>query len=62
MVRGPSGSEVRFKIEDPLTKKIHNVRLRRTLIKAPAVRSKLLNDDVGYLRIVNFQKDTRDEY
>jgi carboxyl-terminal processing protease len=61
MVRGPSGSEVRFKIEDPLTKKIHNVRLRRTLIKAPAVRSKLLNDDVGYLRIVNFQKDTRDE-
>ncbi len=61
MVRGPSGSEVRFKIKDPLTGKIHNVRLRRTLIKAPSVRSKLLTDNVGYLRIVNFQKDTRDE-
>ncbi|MHB8203537.1 MAG: S41 family peptidase [Desulfomonilaceae bacterium] len=61
MVRGPSGSEVRFKIEDPLTEKIHNVKLRRTLIKAPSVRSKLLSDDVGYLRLVNFQMDTRNE-
>jgi len=61
MVRGPSGSEVRFRIQDPLSGQTQNIRLIRTLIKAPSVRSKLLNDGVGYLRIVNFQKDTRDE-
>lgn len=61
MVRGPSGSEVRFKIQDPLTGDIKNVRLRRTLIQAPSVRSKLLGENIGYLRLVNFQKDTRDE-
>jgi len=61
MVRGRSGSEVRFKIEDPVTGRNHNVKLRRTLIQAPSVRSKLLSGDIGYLRLVNFQKDTRDE-
>lgn len=60
-VRGPSGSEVKFKVRDPLTQKIHDVRLRRTLIQAPSVRSRLLSDNVGYLRLVNFQKDTREE-
>jgi carboxyl-terminal processing protease len=61
MVRGPSGSEVSFRIQDPLSGQTQNIRLIRTLIKAPSVRSKLLNHGVGYLRIVNFQKDTRDE-
>ncbi|MGC8658568.1 MAG: S41 family peptidase [Desulfomonilaceae bacterium] len=61
MVRGPSGSEVRFRIKDPATEKIHDVKLRRTWIKASSVRSRLLNENIGYLRIVNFQKDTRDE-
>ncbi|MCL5126155.1 MAG: S41 family peptidase [Deltaproteobacteria bacterium] len=61
MVRGPSGSEVRFRIKDPVTEKIYDVKLRRTLIRASSVRSKLLNENIGYLRIVNFQKDTRDE-
>ncbi|MCX5872518.1 MAG: S41 family peptidase, partial [Deltaproteobacteria bacterium] len=61
MVRGPSGSEVRFKIQDSITGDIKNVRLRRTLIQAPSVRSKLLGENIGYLRLVNFQKDTRDD-
>ena len=61
MVRGRNGSEVRFKIQDPQTGDIHDVKLRRTMIKASSVRTQLLGNDIGYLRISNFQKDTREE-
>ncbi len=61
MVRGRNGSDVKFKIQDPQTGDIHNVKLKRTLIRASSVRTQLLGNNIGYLRISNFQKDTREE-
>ncbi len=61
LVRGPSGSSIRLRIMNHLTGKIHDLDLRRKIIKATPVKYTILNHGIGYVRIINFQKTTREE-
>ena len=58
MVRGPAGSNMSVTIRDPGSGHIRNITLRRRVIRIPPVRFAMLEDGVGYLRIVNFQEQT----
>lgn len=56
MVRGPVGKIITLKIDDRADGKIRIVKLRRNLIRIAPVRHKVLDNDIGYIRIVNFQQ------
>lgn len=61
MVRGPSGSLMTVVVESSRSNKARQLKLRRKIIKIAPVRSIMLSQRVGYLRIVNFQENTSDE-
>jgi carboxyl-terminal processing protease len=56
MVRGRVGERITLKIGDPGSNKVRRVVLRRSLIRISPVRHKILPNNIGYLRIVNFQQ------
>ena len=58
MVRGPAGSRVRFTVKDSETGRVEHVRVRRRTIRISPVRHVMLQQKIGYLRIVNFQRGT----
>jgi len=58
MVRGPAGSNMSVTIMKRGSGHIRKITLRRQIIRIPPVRFAMLNDGVGYLRIVNFQEQT----
>ncbi|MDQ7785740.1 MAG: S41 family peptidase [Desulfomonilaceae bacterium] len=58
LVRGPAGSGMSLTIRDEKTGRVGRLKLRRLVISVPPVRRTMLSDDIGYLRIVNFQHDT----
>jgi carboxyl-terminal processing protease len=55
-VRGPAGSLIHIKFLDPIAGKPKQIKLQRRIIKIPPVKSALLNGDIAYLRILNFQE------
>lgn len=61
LVRGPSGSLIKIKIKNHLSGEIRNLELRRKIIQAPPVKFSILNHGIGYIRIINFQNNTRVE-
>ncbi len=56
MVRGPVGKVITLKIDDRADGAIRIVKLRRNLIRIAPVRHKILDNEIGYIRIVNFQQ------
>lgn len=61
LVRGPSGSLIKMKVQNHLTGEIRNLEMRRKIIQAPPVKYTILNHGIGYIRIINFQTNTRAE-
>ncbi len=55
-VRGPAGSVIHIKFFDPRTGRQKQVKLQRRIIKIHPIKYTLLNNDIGYLRILNFQE------
>jgi carboxyl-terminal processing protease len=61
LVRGPAGSYMVATLRTASSGEVRDVRLRRKIIRIPPVRFRKLQSGIGYLRIVNFQRDTRDQ-
>lgn len=61
MVRGPSGSAMTILVESARNNKLRRLKMRRQVIRIAPVRSITLSQNVGYIRIVNFQEDTSRE-
>lgn len=61
LVRGPAGSHMTATVKSASSDEIRDVRLRRKIIRIPPVRFKRLPEGIGYVRIVNFQRNTREE-
>lgn len=57
-VRGPLGSVIWLTVREATTDTVRHLRLRRTSLIVPPVRSAVLSGDIGYLRLLNFQKNT----
>ena len=60
-VRGRVGSRISVAIKPRGTETIRRVDLRRRSIRIPPVRYTVLENGIGYLRIVNFQQGTAGE-
>jgi carboxyl-terminal processing protease len=60
-VRGPAGSIMSVMVRDNRSGSIRQIKLHRRMIRIPPVRYLLLERNIGYLRIVNFQKGTAAE-
>lgn len=61
LVRGPAGSHMVATVRTASSGEVRDVRLRRKIIRIPPVRFRKLQSGIGYLRIVNFQRDTREQ-
>jgi carboxyl-terminal processing protease len=57
-VRGAVGSVIWLTVEEAKTETVRHMRLRRASIHVRPVRSAVLGDGVGYVRILSFQKST----
>jgi carboxyl-terminal processing protease len=60
-VRGPVGSVMSVTVKSGQSGVIRHVNLRRKTIIIPPVRYTVLGDEIGYVRIVNFQASTSAE-
>ena len=61
LLRGPKGTTVTISIYRSGWNKLKDVKLVRDVIPIKSVRSKLLEDGYGYVRITNFQSKTEKE-
>ena len=58
-LRGPPGSKVTIKILRPKTQEVRTVEIVRAKINVPSVKDvKMLEEGIGYLRIVQFNEPT----
>ncbi len=60
-VRGPAGSRIALTIRSKTTGATRRIGLKRQIIRIPPVRYSVLDQGIGYLRIVNFQASTSGE-
>jgi carboxyl-terminal processing protease len=60
-MRGKSGSQVVLTVRRPRLDKLLHFTLIREVIRVPSVTHKRLRQDVGYLRVKQFQTGTHDE-
>jgi len=61
MLRGPEGSKVTIWVERESWPEAKRFDITRERIKIESVESELLSDDVGYIKIKNFQQNTGDD-
>jgi carboxyl-terminal processing protease len=59
-MRGPKGSKIKLTIHRPNVPDLFTISLARDVIKIQAVKSKMLEDGYGYVRISTFQENTDD--
>ena len=58
-LRGPPGTKVTIRVLRPKSQEIRTVEVVRALINVPSVKdAKILEDGIGYLRIVQFNEPT----
>ncbi len=60
-MRGPKGSQVRLLIQREAWDKPREFKITRDTIKVQSVKSKMLDNEVGYVKIIQFQGQTADE-
>ncbi|MHB9025707.1 MAG: S41 family peptidase [Armatimonadota bacterium] len=60
-IRGPEGTKVKLNIERKSVDKPFDVTITRAQIEVPAVKSKILPDNIGYLRLYKFNEKTARE-
>lgn len=61
LMRGKAGTKVTLTLVSKTNRKPHEVTVTRAVIQIDSVKSKLLPNDYGYIRISQFQKDTTKE-
>ncbi|MCW8932359.1 MAG: S41 family peptidase [Gammaproteobacteria bacterium] len=61
MMRGKPGTEIKLSIIRESSDKPLEITLKRAVIKVKSVKSRLLEDDFGYLRISSFQSRTAEQ-
>ncbi|HUA33367.1 MAG TPA: S41 family peptidase [Candidatus Binataceae bacterium] len=59
-MRGPKGSKIKLTIHRPNVPDLFTVSLARDVIKIQAVKSKMVDEQYGYIRIATFQENTDD--
>ncbi len=62
MMRGPKGSQIKLSIHRAGTDPLIVVNVVRDIIKVKSVRSRLLEDGYGYVRLAQFQADSAVEF
>ncbi len=60
-MRGPRGTSVRLTIQREGWDKPKEFKIVRDTIKVQSVKSKMLDNDIGYVKIIQFQGQTADE-
>jgi carboxyl-terminal processing protease len=60
-MRGPRGTPVRLTILREGWEKPKEFKIVRDVIKVASVKSRMLNDSIGYVKIIQFQGQTADE-
>lgn len=60
-IRGPGGTTVKIKIVRPSTKKTIDFKIVRSKISSPNVSGKILQKDIGYIRVHSFSEETTDK-
>jgi carboxyl-terminal processing protease len=60
-LRGPKGTEVRFKVHREGVEKPIEYTITRDIIEIESVRYSFKIGDIGYIRVLNFAQDTSDE-
>ena len=60
-LRGPKGTKVSITILREGMAKPEDITMSRDIIKIKSVKSKIYNDNIGYIRIASFQEHTGDD-
>jgi carboxyl-terminal processing protease len=60
-MRGPKGTQVRLLIQREGWDKPKEFKISREVIKVLSVKSKMLDDEIGYVKLIQFQGQTVDE-
>ena len=62
ILRGPMGSEVILTVYSPSSNKTVHHKLRREKIKVPSVKQKLLEGNIAYIKLLQFQKNSHQDF
>jgi len=60
-LRGPKGTDVTITIMREDNPKLQDIKITRDIIQIRSVRSKVLEDGIGYVRVSSFQERTADD-
>ena len=61
-LRGPVGSEVVLSVRSEGSTQPRDVKLKREVVKIRSVRSELLDGNIAYIKVLQFQKNSRDDF
>ena len=61
-LRGPVGSKVLLSIRSKGTKEPRNVTLKREVVRIKSVKSEMLEGNIAYIKVLQFQKNSRDDF
>lgn len=61
-LRGPVGSEILLSIRSKAAKKPRDVVLKREIVKIQSVRGEMLDGNIAYIKVLQFQKNSRDDF
>lgn len=62
LLRGPKDSEVVITIKSVSDQNLRDVKLKREIIRVKSVKSKLVDNDIAYIKLLQFQKKTSKEF
>jgi carboxyl-terminal processing protease len=61
LIRGPAGTTVRLLVEREGVDQPFELQIERTRIELPIVESKMLEDDIGYIRLTEYTETATDK-
>ena len=61
LMRGPVGSEIEITVRRRGIKKAIIFKITREIIKVESVKSKIIEDNIGYLRLTSFNENSSDQ-
>jgi len=61
-LRGPVGSEVILSLRSKDEKEARDITLRREIVRIKSVRDELINGNIAYIKVLQFQKNSRDDF
>ena len=62
LMRGPVGSDIKITVRRRGVKKAIIFNITRDIIKVESVKSKIIDDNVGYLRLTSFNENSSDQF